>query len=876
MKQGLHWLRSHRYIRWVLWGCFSLSCVILTAIAAPTFEAQYTITQRADFNQISHYPPQQTPPRDRYRPVGAWVGRLILPPPEQRTDQSDWVWLEVYHAPDRDLIGQRLRLEWSPDPAVQQYVAAVTRDVKFSAAIATSQKKGNLHPDRLNGRSRVGPLQSLAGAHPVDDVTVTLDTANILRQAGTSPRVQIETDPVLTTGRFYGLVKILAVAPTQNPAFIPPDCPGPAPCPSELFQVQHYQAATGQFDGAVETIRVPQQPRDGIGVFVSTPRDLDKSPVGKSGWYIYGAPDKSGLFTVQALKPRALVQLRPQEILRDEAKGLDYINYENWHDTEKLEGTLQTVLVDPTDLPMTAPVDPSAARPMDRPASTNAPGNPDAGAIATPQADWQSQWSEGQRALVMHLFGGRGGKSGEAPAFGTVTGHFSYGVATVQRQPLTQQLEWNIRYQQVYATNVEGFISGTNDWTAYMGDLRRGWLYTRPVADVLVKLDIIEDYDFGSDRISPLQEFSRQLQVINARYRSGDGSGAAVVTPATSCVQDSNQALFATVQQVRHRVANSPAIQSWLAAHPQDPTTARFQRLIKLGDEVEKQLMPLGIVREDWKSNSDALSGTEIRDRTFRRTNAEGTENLLAALTSWRTILPRQTQDELSILFLRHGAKLWFLRTNQVGGHNPDIFPIAPTKAFGRWAIPGTPISIIAVILTRILGAINLPAFTDWLIAIAALLIYGAIALPLGFSQGFLYRQVWKASRRDYFRMGLKLLFVPALVEEFVFRVLLLPYPQAATWLMWSLWAIFGLILFVIYHPVNAKTFYKPGDPTFCDRRFLSLAALLGVTCTITYGLTGSLLLIVLIHWLVVLVWLLGLGGMERLHPPPGVALADG
>ncbi len=860
MKQGLHWLGSHRYIRWIWRSCFILSCVLLTAIATPAFEAQYTITQRASFNQIGHYPPQQTPPRDRYRPTGAWVGRLILPPPPSQADPDDWVWLEVYHAPDRDLIGQRLRLEWSPDPAIRQYVAAVTRDVKFTDAITTSQQKGNLHPDRLNGRSQVGPLQSLAGAHPVDDVTIILDTANVIQQPGTSPRVQIETDPILATGRFYGLVNIMATVPTQNSALIPPDCPGPTPCPSELFQVQHYRAATGQFDGPVETIRVPQQPRDGIGVFVSTSRDLDKSPVGTAGWYIYGAPDKSGVFTVQALKPRALVQLRPQEILRDEAKGLDYINYENWRNTEKLAGTLKTVLIDPTDSP------------ADPPEKTNTTANPDDGAIAPQQADWQTQWPEGQRALVMHLFGGRGGKSGEAPAFGTVTGHFSYGLATVMREPLTQQLEWNIRYQQVYATNVEGFISGTNDWTAYMGDLRRGWLYTRPVADVLVKLDIIDDYDFGGDRISPLQEFSRQLQIINARYRIGDGSGAAVVTPATSCVQDSNQALFATVQQVRRRVANSPAIQDWLAAHPQDPTTERFHHLIQLGDEVEKQLMPLGIVREDWKSNSDALSGTEIRDRTFRRTSAKGTENLLAALTSWRTILPRQTQDELSIMFLRHGAKLWFLRTNQVGGHNPDIFPIAPTKAFGRWAIPGTPIAVIAVILTRILGAINLPAASDWLMAITALLIYGAIAVPLGFSQGFLSRQVWKAPRRNYFHTGLRLLFMPALVEEFVFRVLWLPYPQAATWQMWGLWAVSGLILFVIYHPLNAKIFYKRGNPTFCDRRFLSLTALLGVTCTITYGLTGSLLLIVGIHWLVVLVWLFGLGGMERLHPTQRVA----
>jgi predicted Abi (CAAX) family protease len=838
MPQWVRYRWSDRRFKLLATLTLTVSLLLLWATATPALEAQYRITGRAGFNQIDHYPLRQTLPSDRYRPTGTWVGRLILPPVAQGST-ADWVWMEVDHAPEsaRDLQGQKIRLEWSPTPAVQQYVAAVTRDVKFTDAVAASQRQGNLHPDRLNGRSQVGPLQSLAGARPIDDVWVTLDEATVVRQLGRPTRLQIDSDPVLETGRLYGLVKILASVPTTRREFIPTDCPGPKPCPSELFQVQHYNAATGQFDGVTETIRIPQQPRDSIGVFASTPRDIEKSPAGVAGWYIYGAQDQTGLFTVQALKPRALVQLHPQRTLTDPAQGLDYINYGHWQNTEQRRGTLETVLIDPQGTERQRPI----------------------------------AWSAGQHALVMHLFGGRGGQHGEAPALGTVTGHFSYGLATVVQEPLANELQWEVRYQQVYATNVEGFISGTNAWTAYMGDLRRGWLGTRPVSDILVKLDVIEDYDFGGQRIAPLQELQRQLQVINARYRSGDGSGAAVVTPATSCVQDSNQALFATVQQVRYRVANSLAIQSWLAAHPQDPTTERFRRLIRFGDEVERQLMPLGIVREDWKSNSEALSGTEIRSRTFRRTHDEGTANLLAALTSWRTILPRQTQDELSLLFLKNGAQLWILRTNQVGGSDPEIFPIAPTKAFGRWAIPGTPIAVVAVVLTRLLGAINLPSVTDWGIAIAALLIYGAVALPIGFTQGFLQRQRWPARRAVYLRLALRLFFLPALLEELVFRVLLLPAPPATTWQIWGIWAMGSLCLFVGYHPLRALKFYQGGNPTFCDRRFLTLVALLGGTCTVTYALTSSLLLITLIHWIVVLVWLLSLGGMVRLNRSPQI-----
>ena len=829
MKRWIQILWTDRSRKFLITLSLTITALLLWMTVTSAAESQYTITGRVDVNQVDHYPLQQNLPTDRYRPTGNWVGRLILPSSSEAST-ADWVWIELYHTPEpaRKLQGQRIRLEWSP--SVQQYVTAVTRNVKFSDAVAASEENGNVHPDRLNGRSNVGPLESLAGARSMDDVVVTLDAATIVQDSGTI-RLQIESDPVLQTGRSYGLVKILS--PTSQQTFIPSACPGERPCPSELFQVQHYKTATGSFDGAIETIRIPQQPSDRIGVFASTPQGLDQSPAGKSGWYIYGAQDKKGLFTVQALKPRALFQLQPQTTITDRSQGLDYINTQHWQNTEQKKGTIETVLIDAKDRDKTSP----------------------------------NVWQVGQQAIVMHLFGGRGGKSGEAPMFGTVTGHFSYGLATVVREPFANELQWDVRYQQVYATNVEGVISGNNSWTAYMGDLRRGWLGTRPVSDVLVMLDVIEDYDFGGIRISLFQEFDRQLQVINARYRIGDGSGAAIVTPATSCVQDANQALFATVQQVRKTVATHPNIQNWLMTHPNDPTAVRFRRLIVLGDEVEKQLMPLGIVREDWKSNSDALSGTEIRSRSFRRTSYKPTENLLAALTSWRTILPRQTQDELSLLFLKNGAKLWILQTNQVGGNNPDIFPIAPTKAFGRWNIPGTSIAVVAVVLTRVLGSINLPGMTDSLIAIAALLIYSAIALPIGLSQGFLQYQPWPIDRASALKLALKLFFLPAMLEELIFRVLLLPTLQVATWQMWSVWAIGSLCLFVVYHPLNALTCYKVGNPTFFDRRFLVLTLLLGVTCTVTYAFTSSLLLITLIHWIVVLSWLLRLGGMARLHP---------
>ncbi|MEX0269087.1 CPBP family glutamic-type intramembrane protease [Leptolyngbyaceae cyanobacterium UHCC 1019] len=829
---------GNRIIRWVLLLMGAIAATLLFHIASgTTIESNYAITSRAPFNQPGFYPVQQTLPPDLYRPVAPWTGRLILPDAQQQ-GETDWVWMEVTHAPPNatHLIGKQIRLEWSQKPSVQRDVAAGTRDVKFSPLVAELRRtKADIYADRLNGRSRVGALQAIAGARPKDDVTVSLTAATLSQTPEGQPALQIEREPLLNTGRYVTLVKILGTVPNSPTQFIPKACPGERPCPSELFRVQHYNPATKQFDGVQSTVRIPQQPIDGNGVYASTPRELEKSPAGAAGWYLYGAQDQAGLFTVQSIKPRSLFQLNPQQVLLGTGKGLDYINYQNWRNTEQRKGTIQTVLVNPK---------------------------------AKTSADAIAQWQAGDRALVMHLFGGRGGTSGEGSVGGTVTGHFAYGVAEVIRDPFTNELQLDVRYQQVYANNIEGVISGENSWTNYMGNLQRGWLGTRPVTDVIVKLDTIaQDYDFGGITISPFSELMRQLRIIGDRYRTGDGTGIANVTAATSCVQDSNQALFATIQAIRKQVESSPEIQRWWSSHPEDPTIQRFEQLITLGNDLQRDLAPFGLVRQDWKTNAAALSGTEIQSPDFVRAGS-GTANILTALTSWRTILPRQAQDELSIQFLRHGAKLWFLQTNQVGGNNPNILPIAPTQVFGRWTLPGTNVAIATILFTRILGAISLPTLLHLGVALGMLLLYAAIALPIGFSQGFLQFKPWQASKQDYLLLAGRLFFMPALLEEFIFRVVLLPYPRAGiTGQMWMIWAVFSLILFIVYHPLNAKIFYKPGNPTFFNPAFLTLTGLLGLICTIAYFLTGSLFVITLIHWVVTTAWISLLGGMEKLHP---------
>lgn len=104
----------------------------------------------------------------------------------------------------------------------------------------------------------------------------------------------------------------------------------PAP---RIFRVQFYNPAAQDFSGPIATVRIPQQPRLRSGRFQSNLRNLVDSPAGREGWYIYGTRDRSGLFTVQSLKPRSLLQLQPDQVIMGRTSGLNYIDRQNWRDT---------------------------------------------------------------------------------------------------------------------------------------------------------------------------------------------------------------------------------------------------------------------------------------------------------------------------------------------------------------------------------------------------------------------------------------------------------------------------------------------------------------------------------------------------------------
>jgi predicted Abi (CAAX) family protease len=585
--------------------------------------SNYGLYQQAAFVHPDYYPIAQALNANLYQPIGNWMGRLILPQPEER-QPGQGVFFEVYHAPvdHQSLVGRVVKLRWADIPLIQQQLKAITKDVHFSADAEFSSRYGGLvHSDRLNHWRQVGPLESLAGAHPVDDIVVMLNDPVEVSDSTLSIRSQ----PVEITGRFYALVQFLQ--PLTG---------------TDQFRVVHFNRTSRQFDGPEEIVRLPEvMLAEAYGSYPSSTRDLEKGPLNETGWYIYGAQDAQGLFVVQSLAPRSLFRLQPDQVVFGPKASYSYIRKRSWADPVSQKGRITSVLC------------------------TNR-SNGSASAIQAASLEWR----EGDRALVIHTYGGIGGKKKEpAAATPIFFGHFAYGLAQVIRDPLADELRFDLRYYQVYTQNTDGLTAGTLHWSRYLGDRQFGWVGTRPTCDLLIKLDAFTGYyDLNGYQVSPLDNMLNHLQVMTARYRIGDGTGGTFVGPANNCSQDSNQALFASIRSMEQTAQSNPQLRQMLMANHSEQEH-RLRDLKWLGQKLSLELQPLGFPRPDWEKNEFNL-GSTLEDRPLR--------NLMTGLGSWRTMLPRLASDTIVHIFLDHGASVWVLRTNQIGGYDPDIEPIAP------------------------------------------------------------------------------------------------------------------------------------------------------------------------------------------------------
>jgi predicted Abi (CAAX) family protease len=175
---------------------------------------------------------------------------------------------------------------------------------------------------------------------------------------------------------------------------------------------------------------------------------------------------------------------------------------------------------------------------------------------------------------------------------------------------------------------------------------------------------------------------------------------------------------------------------------------------------------------------------------------------------------------------------------------------------------------VLHTLAARLQTAIlTLPNAEAWLFSAILILILAMISLPMGLYLGFLQIDILKTSRLKIGAIIATAFLTPAVSEELFFRALLLPHPSegasiSAQWL----WGCISLAIFIIYHPLNAISFFPAGLKTFFDPVFLLLAGFLGIACTLAYLQSGSLWMPI-IHWVVVVVWLLFLGGYGKLNP---------
>lgn len=166
-------------------------------------------------------------------------------------------------------------------------------------------------------------------------------------------------------------------------------------------------------------------------------------------------------------------------------------------------------------------------------------------------------------------------------------------------------------------------------------------------------------------------------------------------------------------------------------------------------------------------------------------------------------------------------------------------------------------------------AVVTLPSTRQWWYCLIVYGVFIVCVLPIGLLSGFLSLKIAVLSPTECLFLIVYLLLRPALVEELIFRALLLPRdPASVERGRLVLISIVALIVFVASHPLNGWLLRPVAFALFTDPVFLSCAALLGISCTLAYYISKSLWPPVVIHWVTVAVWILLLGGQGLIGTP--------
>lgn len=145
--------------------------------------------------------------------------------------------------------------------------------------------------------------------------------------------------------------------------------------------------------------------------------------------------------------------------------------------------------------------------------------------------------------------------------------------------------------------------------------------------------------------------------------------------------------------------------------------------------------------------------------------------------------------------------------------------------------------------------------------AIILIPFYILFALIVGFNSNILEYNPLNTSNTLIFILPFSLFFFPSLIEEIIFRGILLPYnlkdKNTKTIIFYIFFSTLAYtlihLLYAIINPISAIYFENV--------YFLLIVFFLGVTCSIAYIYSQSLWLALIIHWVTVVVWVIILNG---------------
>ena len=161
---------------------------------------------------------------------------------------------------------------------------------------------------------------------------------------------------------------------------------------------------------------------------------------------------------------------------------------------------------------------------------------------------------------------------------------------------------------------------------------------------------------------------------------------------------------------------------------------------------------------------------------------------------------------------------------------------------------------------------LTVPTLESWLMTVFLLLVIALTCLPIGFYSGLLEIRILPLSFLGIVKILVSRFFFPCFAEELLFRVLLLPNPTPNTSVNIQLtMAFISIVLYVIGHPIFAALVYQKAFGVFTNPGFLLSTLILGIMLTISYWHSRSIWPPIVIHWIVVIVWLLIFDGYSKL-----------